>query len=178
MKIKDSKIVQIIKEDIKRFPVTMYIIFAITILWPLLISITGDTNLIIIGIGLIIAFATYIVETIPKKKKLIYYILSIALAIVGRIIYLIVGLIFLLIFKYKKSGKSLWNYTKSVLNVFLYIFMAFYVETFIVMFVVFGSLGVSGSPVKSIVLFVVLELGVLLFGLVLLPNILYRISEL
>ena len=59
--------------------------------------------------------------------------------------------------------------------------MAFYVEVLIVMFAVFGgsSISTSGNTVLlQIELFAVIELGVLLFGLVFMPKILYKISEL
>ena len=182
MKIMDTKTVQLIKEDIKRFPVTMYIILTMTLLWPLFIAVIGDTNLIIIGIGLLIAFATYIPEVIMEERKLKYYILSIILIIFGRVIYLIFGLIFILIFKYRKSEKSLWNYTKSVIKILLYLLMASFIEASIVMVAMFGAEVVSttaSSEILTIVsLFIVLELGVLLFGLVFIPKILYKISEL
>ena len=182
MKITDLKIVKIIKEDISRFPVTMYILLTLTLLWPLCILVTGDTNLIIIAIGLLIALAAYIPEVLTEERKLVNYIISIVLTILGGIIfYFIIAFIYILIFKYKKSGKSFWNYTKSVIKIFLYFAMAFYVEVFIVMFAVFGgsSISTSGNTVLlQIELFAVIELGVLLFGLVFMPKIFYKISEL
>ena len=78
--------------------------------------------------------------------------------------------------------KSFWNYTKSVIKIFLYFAMAFYVEVFIVMFAVCGGLSISTTTGNTILpqieLFAVIELGVLLFVLVFMPKIFYKISEL
>ena len=102
MKITNLKTVKIIKEDISRFPVTMYILLTLTLLWPLCILVTGDTNLIIIAIGLLIALAAYIPEVLTEERKLVNYIISIVLTILGGIIfYFIIAFIYILIFKQK-----------------------------------------------------------------------------
>lgn len=132
LKIKE---IEIIKEDLKRFPVAMIILIAITILWPIFVIVRGDFNLIIIAGILMISFSTFVVEVLveEKEKRLKYYLLSVAVQLLLGGFYLII----VLIIKYKKSEKTLGKYILSVIKILIYFIIAFCIEAFIVMFVTF-----------------------------------------